>query len=301
MQRHLTIAGLFAALAMSAGCAGSSAAQADKTPTQPAEQPAEATKAPQPDLPESELVLWLHPDASQLELADDKVTTWKDASGYGNHMIAPGEGYRPTLQAQAFGGSGTVRFDGQDDMLLRDGFTPERLPVATVFIVAAPSSNSGEFDGLISAGNRNSEDSFTGFHLDLGGHAWTGCTDKYPDPTSALNTLNVQSAKTTVHCGQDFLDDEVPFEGLAIIAVTIDGQQTSVRLDGKPQKVAGGGSDLLTVPQVRLGARFHRQKYQGFFDGAISEVLVYGRSLSDAELAKVESYLGSKYGVDAAQ
>lgn len=300
-HRLARLAGLLATFSLVAGCAGSSVTQPEETaPKETTPKETVAESAP-PDIPDSELVLWLRPEASQIETSGDKVTTWKDASGYGNDMIAPGNTFRPTLDTDAFGGSGAVRFDGQDDMLLRDGFTPERLPMATVFIVAAPSTNSGEFDGLLSAGNRNAEDSFTGFHVDLGGSSWAGCTETYPEPTTALNTINVQSAKTTMSCGKDFLDDQAPFDRPTLISVTIDDTETSVRLDGKAQREAGGGPDLLTVPQVRLGARFHRQKYQGYYDGAISEVLVYGQSLSDAEIAKVEAYLGKKYDIDVAQ
>ncbi|QDG53475.1 LamG domain-containing protein [Persicimonas caeni] len=300
-SRHIGSITLAAALGFLAGCAGSSASQPDEPSPKEASAEETAAEPTTPDIPDSELVLWLRPEASQFETTGDKVTNWKDASGYGNDMIAPGNTFRPTLDADAFGGRGAVRFDGQDDMLLRDGFSPERLPMATVFIVAAPAANTGQFDGLLSAGNRNAEDSFTGFHVDLGGGAWTGCDEKYPDSTTALNTINVQSAKTTVTCGQDFLEDSVPFARPALISVTIDDTQTAVRLDGKEQKVAGGGPDLLTVPQVRLGARFHRQKYQGYYDGAISEVLVYGQSLSEADIAKVEAYLGDKYGIAISQ
>ena len=293
-RRTGLVVGALAALLM-AGCSTPARSQPDEAKT--TEKTVETAEKTRPSIPESDLVLWLYPDADKLQVADGSVAEWKDSSGYGNDLIAPGESFRPTLDEQAIGEKPALRFDGQDDMLLRDGFTPQRLPEATIFLVAAPSASAGKFDGLISAGNRGAEDSFTGFNVDLGGKNFRGCADTYPDRTSAFTTLNVQSAKTTVDCGQDLLDADVPFARPVIITVHIDADETSVRLDGKPQQAAAGGPDLLTVPQMRLGARFHRQKYQGFYDGAISEVIVYQRSLPEAEVAQVEAYLADWYGV----
>lgn len=283
------------ALFLTAGCSTPAPTKPDEQASPKKAEPAQETR---PQIPESDLVLWLYPAPDKLQTADGSVTEWKDSSGYGNDFSAAGESFRPTLDKDAFGGRATIRFDGKDDILLRDGFSPERLPEATIFLVAAPSNSAGKFDGLISAGNRGAEDSFTGFNVDLGGQNFGDCADTYPDRTSAFTTLNVQSAKTTVDCGQDLLDADVPFARPVVITVHIDADETSVRLDGKPQQVAAGGQDILTVPQVRLGVRFHRQKYQGYYDGALSEVIVYQRSLPEAEVAQVESYLADWYGIE---
>jgi hypothetical protein len=256
--------------------------------------PAAKTRA---ELPQSKLVLWLHSGADQLETSGGNVVQWKDASGQGNHLVAAGQSMQPSLAEGTQGKPAAVRFDGEDDMLLSEGFEPAQLPAATVFIVATPATNSGNFDGLISAGNRGAEDSFTGFNVDLGGKNFKDCADTYPEPTSALNTVNVQSAKTTLNCGRDLLETSVPLARQVLLAVRIDNDETSLRLDGEPQQSGGGGADTLTMPQLRLGVRFHRQKFQGFYDGTMSEVIVYGRSLSDEEIRTVEAELGAVYGI----
>lgn len=281
------------------GCASSKST----SQPQPNPQAATAQSAPtaqttqQPQIPTEDMVLWLYATPEQLAVDHGAVAQWQDASGRDNHLVAPGASRQPAFVADGPGGHPTVRFDGENDLLMADGFSPEQLPAATVFIVATPNAIAGQFDALISAGNRGAEDSFTGFNIDLGGKNFGDCAETYPEPLTALNSINVQSAKTTVECGQDLLDDSRPLSSTVVIAVRIDDDEASLWLDGKPQEIGGGGPDTLRVPQVRLGARFMRQKFQGYYDGDISEVVVYGRSLSDAEIDQVDAYLAQRYGV----
>lgn len=297
--------GQLIAIAASSVFIGVGCQTANQSGNQSADEPATTAPKQTPastkrtELPQSDLVLWLRPDADYLEANGGKVVAWKDASARGNDLVAPGQTMQPTLVERSGQTPAAVRFDGQDDMLLSEGFSPSQIAAATVFIVAAPAQSSGQFDGLISAGNRGAEDSFTGFNIDLGGKSFKDCADTYPDPTTALNTVNVQSAKTTLDCGQDLLEGSVPFERRTLLTVRIDNDETSLRLDGEPQQSGAGGPDTLTMPQLRLGVRFQRQKFQGYYDGAISEVVVYGRSLSDDEVEQVETTLARWHGMPA--
>ncbi len=285
---------LLCAIATALAACASPKAAPDQAPTKTTQAAAQPAK---PAIPTDELVLWLYATPAQVEVDNGQVATWKDASGRHNDLQAPGLEMRPTYVKDAAGGRGAIRFDGKEDMLMRDGMSPDQWPDATVFVVAAPSANAGQFDALVSAGNVGAEDSFTGFNIDLGGKNFGDCAETYPDTLTALNTVNVQSTKTTVECGQDLMKASQSFDQPTLLTVRIDQDETSLWVDGKAQDTVGGGPDTLQVPQLRLGARFMRQKFQGYYDGDIMEVVAYDRSLSDKERQQVEAYLLRRYGI----
>ena len=116
------------------------------------------------------LVLWLdastQPAASKAHdvalIEGDALATWYDGSGHHRDLAQPTESARPTFSAAG------VRFDGNDDHLLRDDATAPPLKEFTAFIVAIPRTNGGGFRGFLSASATGKSDYRTGFNLDLG-------------------------------------------------------------------------------------------------------------------------------------
>ena len=264
-------------------------------PQQDDPEPEEESSPALPDIPDEDLVLWVRPESLVTERG--AVVGWDDVGPHGNHLEAPGVSPRPAHVENGAGEMPAARFDGEDDMLLRDGFSPEQIPAATVFLVATPAANSGEGDGFLSAGQRGDDDYWSGFAVGMGRKTDPDCTAKFPDALHALNTLNAQSRKRDSECGDDLLKADRPFGEPVLISLRLGDRDTMLRFDGAPQNKAAGGGETLHIPQFRLGVRYHHQKCQGFYQGEISEILVYQSALPDSQIEKIEAYLMERYGL----
>lgn len=186
------------------------------------------------------------------------------------------------------------KFDGKDDFLSLAG--PRHLTAElTVFVLAAPKSNPGDFSALFATTEAGKNDFSSGLNFDLG-----------PKTTKDLSVLNVETGGSI-----GFRDLLVPgffnavprpFGDFHVFTARsrIGKGGIEVFLDG----FKGGDRDrlesMIGLDQMIVGARLCSNDAmqppfaQGFFDGAIAEVLVYHRALSDEERAKVEKALLSK-------
>jgi glucose/arabinose dehydrogenase len=75
-----------------------------------------------------------------------------------------------------------------------------------------------------------------------------------------------------------------------------------LRVDGRPQGRRDRQGGPLHVDQITVGARYYSNSscpsfVQGFFDGAIAEILLYDRVLADSEAQAVRDYIARKYAV----
>ena len=52
--------------------------------------------------------------------------------------------------------------------------------------------------------------------------------------------------------------------------------------------------------KIAVGSGFHAltDGYRLFFDGKISEIIIYNKKLSDSDRNSIESYLGNKYSIN---
>ena len=215
---------------------------------------------------------------------------WHDGSGHKRDARQDGPGRRPVWRTDLASGpaSPVVQFDGRDDVLVAD-VTGVDLRDFTVFAVAAPFS-SGAFRAVLSTNERGQNDYTTGFNVDLG----TGGGD-------AFRKLNVEGRgfsgeKNLLKDGTSF-----PFGTFHTLCVTsAAGGQTSLRVDGAAQSDRPRTADPIRPDEFRVGARWcnpapDRSGENGYLDGAVAELLVYRRRLSDEERGKVEQYLRAKH------
>src|SRR5262245_33199653 len=123
------------------------------------------------------LDLWL--DASRAAnalsgskpLADgDRLPVWRDGSGHQRHVSQDTLQRQPKLVRVATSAAAdagwVVRFDGEDDYL-RGIATGHRLTEFTLFAVAAPHSNPGQFRAFLALNELNRKDFETGLNLDM--------------------------------------------------------------------------------------------------------------------------------------
>ena len=222
-------------------------------------------------------------------LADGNfINDWPDASGQGRVARSARIDCRPQLFVETIDNVriASVRFDGIDDHLLADG--PNERAALTLCMVVRPRSNNGVFKGIIAGAARAQNDYVTGFNVDLG-------FPRSPD----WNFLNVEGAGAGGV--QNLIGATVPFGQFHLVTIQFDPSAV-VRsfIDGKSAAERSWSKSPLHLEQLVIGARIYRNEpgpayVQGFGECDIAEVLVYGRSLADAERADVERYLHEKH------
>ncbi len=239
------------------------------------------------------LVLWL--DAAQVttdanssdpaKLQDgNPLAAWNDLSGTGRNFEQAADNFRPKLIK--VGDAWVVRFDGDDDHLR---FLGEQKDIqnASIFVVAAPHENPGEFRGLMAANASERRDYESGFTIDLG-----------PGPSFDFDQLNVEGkgfggAKT-------LLDSSSPFGTLHVLQINIGDGQVQLNIDNKNAGSRPYSPGLMSLEQLTLGARFYTngpgaQQVRGPFKGDLVEVLLFERTLSSDEAASVRKFLSDKH------
>ncbi|HVC94251.1 MAG TPA: ThuA domain-containing protein [Pirellulales bacterium] len=211
--------------------------------------------------------------------------TWYDGSGQARHAAQKAAAARPRWLA--LGERPIVGFDGEDDFLAVAGLR-DTIENATVFIVAAPRSNLGAFRALLAFNARGENDYVTGLTVDLSGQ-----------PSAAFETLNLEGPG--FGGAVDLCNDVFAFGEFHVLEAIIAARPGGVSLlvDGKPQATRDRAPGKLRMDELYLGARYYGNgespRVQGFFDGALAEVLVYDRLLSDVERLAVREYLAAKH------
>lgn len=183
------------------------------------------------------------------------------------------------------------RFDGKDDFLALT--SPRRLvPAATIFVLAAPKSNSGNFSGLLATSETGKNDYTSGLNIDQG-----------PAATKDLSVINVESGGATGF--QDLMSSSLmgaadrPFGAFHVFTVRskMGKNGTELFFDGIKAGERDRLESMIGLDQLTIGARrysndpLHLPFVQGFFAGDIADVLVFDRALSDADRVKVEQML----------
>lgn len=235
------------------------------------------------------------PPAHGAELA-----RWPDASGHRRDFTQPAAQHQPRWVVESgevadspgekTTASAMVALDGADDWL---GWSAAaaglRLETLTVLAVAAPESNLGGFRALLSGAARGTNDYVTGLNIDLG-HAGR----------SQFDWLNVEGAGFGGE--RDLLGRSLPLGRCQLLAIEIGPTSVRVRCDGQAALERPRQPGAVSLDDLRLGARWYDNRQpspgpqvSGFWHGLVAELLVYGRALSDAEVAQVETYLLAKH------
>ncbi len=200
--------------------------------------------------------------------------------------------HRPVYRGD--GSAAFLQFDGQDDFLFWN-LNAQPQTELTVFILAAPRTNAGNFSGFMALSDPGQNDYIGGFNFDFG-----------PAPTKELSVLNVESAGAGGF--RDLLQPgfvssgQRPFGDFHVFtARTKPGKAgTQVYLDGFKGGERDREASRIGVSQLTVGARLYSNDpnqppfAQGFFAGAMAEVLIFNRALTDPERQQVEEQLLAK-------
>ena len=219
----------------------------------------------------SGLTMWFVADKESYS-NNQAVPVWHDLAGLGYDLAQSTEGSQPIFCAAGVGGFPCVKFDGLDASLLFESSVFVGWSDAEVFLVlnqqaSPPLSNSQS--GVWKVGSDVACDHFP---LAADGRAWLGWgtdTRRAVGPTTvpsgSLTLLNVASAP-----------------GSYLVSVN-----NSLRFADTANTVAWA-SDALLGRSYNLDV---------FFYGAMQEMAIYGRALSDVERNAVARGLMKKYGI----
>ena len=216
------------------------------------------------------------------------VDRWLDTSGKKHHALQSLAAPRPAFNT--VGDEAFLRFDGRDDFLVVSGGDASATNI-TVFVLAAPRTNGGNFSALFSTAAAGRNDYSSGLNLDFG-----------PGATKELSVINLESAGAIGFV--DFLQPgknlaaELPFGGFHVFSVRSSiakGDEAfldSIRLGERPR-----APSVIGLDEMVIGGRLFSNDpaepplARSFLQGDIAAVLVYDRALSDAERHQVEQWL----------
>ncbi|MDB6040413.1 MAG: hypothetical protein JWM99_4254 [Verrucomicrobiales bacterium] len=210
---------------------------------------------------------------------------WHDGSGHKRDMSQRLPNARPKLIVTQQGAY--FSFDGKDDTFAA-GNLGISLTNVSIFLLAAPQSNAGFFRGLFAINQSGHNDYTSGLNIDLG-----------PNGSQKFSFLNCEGsgfggASQLVTTASNF----GPFHSLEIFSEP-KSVGTRLWIDGSRQGERSRTSSSLAMDELTIGARCYSNGTeapytQGYLDGAIAEVLLYSRILSDSERVSVEKYLEAK-------
>ena len=214
-----------------------------------------------------------------------------DASSNSFIATQPAPERRPSFVTD--GASAYLNFDGKDDFIVVE---PRRsAKEITIFVLAAPKENPGNFSALLGMNALGRNDYTSGLNFDFG-----------PSPTKELSVLNVESAGATGF--RDLLTPgffnaaERPFGDFHVFTVRTRAGTNGVDvfLDGFKGGERPRSESRVAMDQFVIGGRIYSNDpaqppfAQGHFKGAIAELLVYERALNDVERGAVEQSLLAK-------
>lgn len=229
------------------------------------------------------LRLWLRADS--LSLNDgDAIGTWSDESGEGTDMTQSTTSKKPTYKTGILNGQPVVRFDGGD--LLSNATANWRSGdnKGTVFCCHNPTSLPAA-KSLLSSDDIGSQDSWQN-NINSTGRSIT---------TYRLSAaLDVVTGDTVMTTGNTYIQ-----------MWSTTGSAWVHRVNGTAQSLSllagsNNGHWLSDTPTLRdnvVTGAVIRSVEESQYIGDVGEVIYYDTELGAADIASVESYLASKWGV----
>lgn len=223
-----------------------------------------------PPVPQEGLQLWFDANVGVTQ-ANGVVSVWKDRSANKRDALQTAINYRPKLGSAGLGGKPAIVFDGNDDYLKLPSLPGDFSHGVSIFTVSQQDVDDGTCTAFFEASNGPEIDD-----VHLG--AWQGA-------------LQYEIAAEYLHATEQPLLVGTP-QLLAVVHQTSESLQ--LRRDSNAL-----GEDSFALPTTipRQDVFIGRTDYADCtpYNGSISELLVYSRAVSDAELIEIETYLQKKW------
>jgi len=230
-------------------------------------------------LPTAGLILLLDAEQAMADFgAGAEVTSWQDLSAAGSDADAfPGEA--PVVVANAINGRPALSFDGVDDYFSLASGLEDFTSGLTLYVVARPTTLQSGFK-LLALGNGAGNDMIV---LGRAGES-AGLQYFTSDEYGTVGWFNTGSGLSAGDVGLYSVQQGAGAAGDSVTAVI-----------SHDLEVVGSGTVFVPTVAARTGSLIGRSFwYEGMFQGQLAEIVVYDRTLTDAERAEVEAYLDSK-------
>jgi len=218
-------------------------------------------------IPSNGLLLWLDAADESTITKDggDFVSLWEDKSGNGNDASQSNASYKPKWYSTLFNGKPCLDFDGTNDWLDLTGMTNSASDY-TVFLVLRNDVTSGTY--------RYIWDNHT-YRLVLAQVGSVSGKVGYSEPSDGWQ--NVDDAQAGNQYLMYLLEDPVGKLYRNGIQIGTDKDYTKTGVD---EEVVIGTSHVMTG---------------SYFNGTLSEIIIYNRALNSSEIAQVESHINEKW------
>lgn len=227
-------------------------------------------KLVEPSLPQDGLLVWLRADHG-VHASDGLVQAWDDQSDNKLNATQQTKNARPTYLPTGFNGRPTLEFDGQGQFLAFDAGFGDFSKGLAGLIVAKP--NTAECASMVEFSNGSEvEDIALGMYEDK----WT----------YEVESPFIQTGKV-----------ELSVFSLYAVNHTQSGMGT-LRVNGNALDTLEMALPSLPASGIRVNNFVGHTLYNcQYFNGQISEIIVYSRALGSLELIAIEKYLDSHWSL----
>jgi len=225
----------------------------------------------EPKLPQSGLLLWLRADRG-IQQKDGLVQVWQDQSGTEANATQITATARPAYLATGFNGRPTLEFDGRTQFLtFASGFGDFSKGLAG-FIVARPSKS--ECASMLEFSNGSEVDDIA---LGMWQDKWT-----YEVAAAYIQTGTVSHDLFSLYTVNHRLT------GLA-----------DLRIDGSALDTLDMPLPAIPDSRGRVDNFVGHTLYKdcNYFEGQISEIILYSRAMTNSEVTAIEKYLDARWAL----
>jgi len=238
------------------------------------------------------LTLWLRADVGVDTVAGGFVTTWHDQSGAGNNMMASGSAEPTLITAPSLNNKPSIKFNGHTQFLNGAPMSAFNnngsLCGEYLFIVCkADSAPTGTHGGVFTIDSTSYLD---GMWLER----YNGLGELF------INNIRANQGNAYIYSTTAMPNTAFPYKVFEVrkvqgVSAAIDVNTVTV---GSITNGANGGAQMCGpfvngVFTIGYAAGFGGT--DGYFGGEVAEVLMFDTCLNGAQIAQVESYLGTKY------
>jgi hypothetical protein len=224
-------------------------------------------------------LMWLRPDDFGTIADNTPITTWTDNSGNGNDLgqSSGGASTRPDFFNNVVNGFPAIRFNtASGSRLIRASFfTFPTNEISVLFV----NNNTDAGDGLFSYASSAGSNDFLIFN--------SASTQVFVDETQVNSGVGFNGG--TWQVGQ------VEWSTTTGLEVWKDGSQDYTNGSfASGRSITAGGTLAIGAEQDAQDGGYDNAQY---FDGDLTEVIVYNTELNEARKLVVQNYLAAKYGV----
>jgi len=225
----------------------------------------------EPEIPQAGLLVWLRADRG-VQQRDGHVQAWQDQSGNRNNASQAGVSLRPSYLATGFNGQPTLEFDGQGQFLkFADGFG-DFSEGLTAVLVAKPTQS--DCSSMVEFSNGSEVDDIA---FSMWQNKWM-----YEVGESYIQTGSVDTERFSLYAVKH------PPAGAS-----------ALRIGGSVLDTDEIPLPVVPVSGIRVNNFVGHTLYGScaYFEGQISEVILYSRSLEESELSAIEAYLNARWAL----